>query len=314
MPLIAWANLVQSGLSREPIPADVALQLRKEAGFGCCKCGFPFYEYHHIVEYATDPHNRPEDMMILCPNCHAQATSKALSEHEQRGFKKHPFNIIKGYADGLFKIDQNALVVSFGTVQFIRDGFLFKVDQEQLIAIGLSEGGRLELTLRLYSKKDNLIALIEKNEWKTGKKFPWDLQAGWRWLRIRNKLYNVALEIDARQIPVQIRGNLWRHGQHFELTGLGIKFNGVIRNFSMRNLCQVGMYFLADTKAKTLQIVPDERFHQGVMVSETNVAERIRKGLQAWDDLVNGRPFPEQIYTAKRVAHDQFLITAEKKP
>jgi hypothetical protein len=275
-------------VGRPAIPSDIALRLRQEAGFGCCKCGYPFYEYHHIVEFSRAAHYRFEDMLVLCPNCHKQATSKAMSEKEQRFYKRHPFNINKGYADGQLKIDQRALVVSGGTVQFIRDGFIFRVDQEDLLSISLSEVGQLEISLKLYSKKNNLLAEIERNDWKTGEGLPWDLESGWRWMRLRNRKYDVAVEIDARRMPVEIRGNLWLRSQHFELTGRGIKFNGTTGNLGMSNLCLVAVYLRADSKLGRFEIVPDERFGEGKIISWPDLPERIQKGLNAWDVLVNG--------------------------
>jgi len=53
---------------RPPVPADVRRRLRQEAGFGCCVCGFPIYDYQHIVPYSVRAHFDPPDMMILCPN------------------------------------------------------------------------------------------------------------------------------------------------------------------------------------------------------------------------------------------------------
>ncbi|MCL5066992.1 MAG: hypothetical protein M1368_01395 [Thaumarchaeota archaeon] len=225
-----------------------------------------------------------------------------MSEAEQRTCKKQPLNIKRGFAYGLLTIEQTALAVNLGSVQFVRDGFLFRVDQEELLSIRLSDKRQLEISLHLYSKKDELLAFIENNQWKTGQNLPWDLQAGWRWLRLRHRKYKVALEIDARRMPVGIRGDLWRHGQHFEITGNSLKFNGVIKRFKMKDLCLVGMYLSADTKSGTFNLVPDERFGpKGVIVSEANPYERMQKGLAAWDDLVNKRPVPEKIYAARKV-------------
>src|SRR5487761_1588566 len=160
-------------------------------------------------------------------------------------------------------------------------------------------------------KKTIYLQSLKKMNGKTGQNLPWDLQSGWRWLRLRNKKYDIAIELDARVNPVQIRGNLWRKGQHFEIRSSGIKFNGVIQNAQVQNLCLVGTYFKVDTLAKSLSFVPDERFGQGVWVSESNVSKRIRKGLQAWDDLVAGRPpSAAQMYTATKTA-DGFKISAE---
>lgn len=238
-----------------------------------------------------------------------------MSEKEQRSHKRHPFNIQRGYVEGQLKIDQRALVVNFGTVQFVRDGFLFRVDQDDLIGIGLSPTGQLEISLKLYSKNDQMLALIEKNEWKTGQHLPWDLQSAWRWLKLRNRKYDIAIEIDARRMPVEIHGDLWRRSQHFELMGRGVKFNGVVQNVSFRELCLVAMYLRADTKSGTLQIVPDERFGgKGVLVSWPNLAERIQKGLDAWDDLVRGRPFPEKIYSARKTDTGYEISAEDKSP
>ena len=77
---------------RRKIPSDVARQLRQEAGFGCCKCGFPLIQYHHIVEWADDQHFRVADMMVLCPNHHDQATKGAMPEPQQRLLKVNPYN------------------------------------------------------------------------------------------------------------------------------------------------------------------------------------------------------------------------------
>ena len=36
--------------NRSAIPEIVKRQVRQEAGFGCCKCGNPIFEYHHIIK------------------------------------------------------------------------------------------------------------------------------------------------------------------------------------------------------------------------------------------------------------------------
>ena len=82
-------------MSKRPeVPYPVRRILRQEAGFGCCTCGFPIYQYHHIVPYAHEHHYRPQDMMTLCPNCHAQATAGAMPESEQRHYKANSSTFI----------------------------------------------------------------------------------------------------------------------------------------------------------------------------------------------------------------------------
>lgn len=98
-----------------PIPEPVKRIVRQEAGFGCCKCGHSIIEYHHIVKDSK----KPEDIMLLCPICHAEATDKAMLEPEQRFYKENPFNIKEGYVEGQLKVNQKAPVINIGSVQII---------------------------------------------------------------------------------------------------------------------------------------------------------------------------------------------------
>ena len=163
---------------RPDVPEKVKRELRQEAGFGCCKCGFPIYDYHHIVEYSTDQHFRSKDMMLLCPNCHREATVGALTQEEQRYYKDHPFNISRGYVEGQLKIKQKAIVVSTGGIQFVNDGFILIVDDEPLLTLDQSEKGTLEISLSFYDKEDNLLSLIDHNQWISGDPIVWDIEFG----------------------------------------------------------------------------------------------------------------------------------------
>src|SRR5438876_516481 len=97
--------------NRPAVPAAVKRDLRKEGGFGCCVCGLPVYQYHHIVPWRAEHHARPEDMMVLCPNHHDQATKGAMPEDEQRRYKSSPHNIERGYVDGLLTVNQRYCAV-----------------------------------------------------------------------------------------------------------------------------------------------------------------------------------------------------------
>jgi hypothetical protein len=88
--------------SRPDIPAAVDRQLRQEAGFGCCRCGNPIFEYHHIIPWAVEAHFRPEDMMVLC-FYHHREFGTAMPEAEQRTYKSRPYKIQHGPAGGLLR-------------------------------------------------------------------------------------------------------------------------------------------------------------------------------------------------------------------
>lgn len=268
-------------------PEAVKRMLRQEAAFGCCKCGFPFFQYHHIVEYHQEPQFRPEDMMTLCPNCHDQASQGALSHGEQRHCKANPYNLRRGYANGLLKIDQPALALNLGGVQLVGNGPKLVVDGEPLLMISSGDSGRLEISSTLYDEHDDILARIDRNEWVTGSTLPWDLEARYKWLRVRSKDRKIALEIDAREFPVNVRAQLWRKGQCFSLSRRLLKFNGIVRNVGFKDLCFVGIHFVVDTKEGVFRLQPDQCFGKGMIVSEADLGRRIAKGIEAWNALVS---------------------------
>lgn len=263
------------------IPEQVKRKVRQEAGFGCCKCGFPIFEYHHIIKDSQSP----SDIMLLCPIHHHEATVGAMLEEEQRFFKTHPYNIERGFVEGKLKINQNTPVVAIGTNQFVGDGNFILVDQENLLSIEV-ENGRLELSMQLYDRNDNLLALIKRNEWVSGDPLPWDLESQFQWLKIRRKLRDIALEIDARKFPIEIRADMWRNGQNFQLNPSQILFNGVVKNAGLINLCLVALQLVADTSNQTFSIRPDPRFGKGHLVSHPDIKERVKMGLVVWGQLI----------------------------
>ena len=266
--------------TRPTIPESIKRLVRQEAGFGCCKCGNPIIEYHHIAPESKDP----RDIMVLCPICHHEATVGAMTKEEQQYYKLHPFNIRRGYVKGKLKINQEIPVIVIGTNQFVGEGDFILVNQESLLSLKVNSG-RLELSVKLYDQNDNLLAHIKDNEWISGNPMPWDLESSFQWLKIRHKLRNIALEVDARRFPIEIRANLWRKGQNFELNPYQIRFNGIVQNVGFINLCFVAIRLVADISSKRFKLEPDPRFGKGVLVSWPDIQERIKKGLKAWEQL-----------------------------
>jgi len=262
------------------IPEPIERLVRQQAGFGCCKCGNPIIEYHHIMRGSEDP----QDIMILCPTCHHEATVGAMTEEEQRFYKLHPFNIERGYVEGNLKINQKLPAVVIGTNQFVGEGDFMLVDQESLLSLKVNSG-RLELSVKLYDRNDQLLAYIENNEWISGDPMSWDLESSFQQFKIRHKLRNIALEIDARRSPIEIRADLWRRGQNFQLNAHQILFNGIVQNVGFINLCFVAIQLVADISSKSFRLQPDPRFGEGVLVSWPDLQERIKRSLKAWEQL-----------------------------
>jgi hypothetical protein len=272
-------------MSDRDIPDPIKRQLRQEAGFGCCVCGHPFFEYHHIVSFATSRSNDPADMMVLCPIHHHQCTVQALPVEEQRRAKANPFNRARGFADGQLVSSSRVIAVEAGSNQFVGSGFKFVVDEEPLLSLRADVAGRLLLSVSLYDPDDGLLLLISDNEWISGDPLPWDIEYGYNMLTLRCAERRVSLEIDARSAPVTIGGELWRKRQNFSLRRDSLKFNGVIKDVGFMNLGLVAQSLVADTVNAKFSLVPDARLRAGMIVSWPDPRERLQKGIEAYDKL-----------------------------
>jgi hypothetical protein len=269
------------------MPSQVKLELRKEAGFGCCRCGLPIYQYHHIIPFEREEHFRPEDMMILCPNDHAAATEGALTELEQRNYKNQPFNIARGHAAGQLKSNQTFTAISLGSNQFVGDGCLIKIDGEEILKLALDSNSQLLLSVKLYGQNNSLLAHIDNNEWVSGDPLPWDIESSFQRLTIRSMKRDIALSVNLHSIPAQLRASLWKNGQKVELSPDKILVDGImVRNVRFMGLCFVGLNFELDSRQKKFAIVPDSRFGQGCIVTEgMDLAERIEIARIRWLQL-----------------------------
>jgi len=210
-------------------PAGVERLLRQEACFGCTICGHPIFQYHHIAPYTEDdPHYRPEDMMVVCPNHHDPITQGVVSVAQQRQHKANPFNCANGYATGMLTAaNQERAELDIGeSVRLIGAGALVEVDGECLLGLSVDLNGAIELSARLYDRDDRLLAEIDHDEWIAQAPFPWDINFDYRFLAIRSEPRQIHLELDARKTPMRLRGELWRRGCQVLLGDDGVRWSG----------------------------------------------------------------------------------------
>jgi|ERR1700722_3522927 hypothetical protein len=279
-----------SGASDQPTfmsrrtPAAVARMLRREAGFGCCSCGNPILQYHHIVEWAGDHHFRPEDMMALCPNHHDQVTKGAMPEPEQRYLKSNPWNIRHNRAKGLLEVRQNYCAVGFGTVSWVGEGVCLRIDNENILGLALDDDN-LVVSLRLFSQTDDLLVEIVRNEWVAGDPLPWDIEADWQQLTIRNKARNISLSLNAKVVPLELRAQFWRNSKYIECSKDGVSI-GVGQTKSKVALQALSVF------GGPLEIDTMERIsvaYGGGLISWSNPRERLWKAKDAWLKLKRDR-------------------------
>lgn len=270
---------------RKP-PAHIKRQLRQEAGFGCCICSYPFYEYHHITEFAQAPHHDPKDMMVLCPNHHHQATVHALEEADQRRWKLNPFNMDRDFSDGQLTVNTDITAIEVGSNIFFGDGFKLVVDDEPLLHLESDAENRLLISVDLYDRNDLLLASIVQNEWITGDPLPWDFEFGFRWIKIRRKQRDIALYIDARNHLVKLSGDFWRKGQNFSVDQNSLIFNGVIQNIGFIHIGFAGLMLLADTLKSKFSIVPELTLGKGKILNWPDEETKIEWGMSQYRSLL----------------------------
>lgn len=73
-------------------PVAVRRRLLIEARERCCFCGEagPF-EFHHLLDWAKLKHHDPEQMVLICRNCHGKCTNGTIDRPRQRAYKATPF-------------------------------------------------------------------------------------------------------------------------------------------------------------------------------------------------------------------------------
>lgn len=277
--------------NRPPIPAEIERTLRQEAGFGCCVCGLPILEYHHIIPYSQCLTHNANDMMCLCPNHHAEA-DRATPQEEQRRWKAKPVNISGGHVDGLLKVYPKVLAIDAGTVQFIGDGCLARIDKRELLRLDLDNEGRILLTAHLLDKQNRPLVSIDRNQWQSGQPDLWDIRAGFQTLEVRQSHGEVALSIDATKDFIRFRGALWHNGALIRFTPSGIKYGAIPLNSAYQHIGRtahvglVKMTLAISTGSKMIAVVPTGPNGNGVVVLGATREERLREGIEKYHELM----------------------------
>ncbi|MGA2766732.1 MAG: hypothetical protein ABSF24_00230 [Candidatus Bathyarchaeia archaeon] len=266
---------------RTEIPAPVKRIVRQEAGFGCCKCGQPIVQYHHIVRKSK----KPEDIMLLCPfPCHYKATHKVMTKKEQLFYKSNPYNIKQGFVQGQLEVNQNIPIVNVGTSQIIGTGDLVAIDGENLLSLNINKN-RIEISATLYDQQNRLAAKIMNNEWVSGNPLPWDLESGFQWLKIRRKKRDIELEIDARAYPINMLANIWKNQHNLRFSPKQIIWESAKTHVRFAHKCFVAMKIEAETTNSTFTLSPDPRIGTFAVITDLNRKKRIRRGLKIWQEL-----------------------------
>jgi hypothetical protein len=268
---------------RPKTPSDVKRKLRKHARFGCCRCGLPIYQYHHIIPYSQEQHFRVEDMMLLCPLCHDMAAKGVFADTQQREMQANPYNARRGLTGGMLHTNQNYCAILAGGVLLVGEGPMIIVDGEPLLTLTPDTNGHVSLSVTLYGEDGNLLAEVEENEWVSGDSTVWDMEADHQKLLIRSAANKVALNLNMKGEPAHLRAKFWRSGYLIDLRGIGIRVNGKNAGQAIAHAGFAGMSLELETAIAQLRLVP--QLQNAVLVSEPDPLTRLNKAVAAWQKI-----------------------------
>jgi hypothetical protein len=80
-------------MTARDIPDPIKRLVRQKSGFGCVVCGLPIFDYEHIEEFAAVQTHNAANMVLLCPNHHAEKTRGRLSKEAIRRAADNPLNL-----------------------------------------------------------------------------------------------------------------------------------------------------------------------------------------------------------------------------
>lgn len=156
--------------------------------------------------------------MVLCPNCHDMATKGVLREAEQRKLKAQPRNRKKGFANGMLFTQGRYPAVSFGTNVLINDGPLIMLGDEVVLGAKVSAEGSVLLDMAFRDRAGTLLTRIVENEWTVGDPGLWDLEFGYKYLRLRERKHKVLFSLNARTVPIALRATFWYQGSSLSIS------------------------------------------------------------------------------------------------
>lgn len=193
--------MANNKITNRNIPLPIQREVRKRCGFGCVICGNPIYDYDHMKGWAEVKEHVAEDITLLCPEHHREATAKRLPREIIIQANEKPFNIEKGksaphkmYYSGkecTFIMGSDSYIY---TLKGEFDQFIpLMIDGEPLINF-IYEEGHLLLNVLLLDEFNHLVLQIQDNQLLYSVDV-WDITFIGKTLTFREKHRKILFEI-----------------------------------------------------------------------------------------------------------------------
>jgi HNH endonuclease len=199
------------------IPERVRDEVRSASGFVCAWDGVPLTHIHHIVEFAEGGPSTPDNLIALCPNCHAAYHRREISRDELQRRRSDP-EATTQRGNGTLIVPVGDLTIRVGGIEFLNSEIPLQVlDDPPLITLR-REGGRLLVNFRYFDRRDRLVVCMTGNRWWLDLSSGLSFRANDHSLQITEVGGRVILSFEVEESTIQIAGELWVRGGRFELT------------------------------------------------------------------------------------------------
>ncbi|WP_138994018.1 HNH endonuclease signature motif containing protein [Larkinella sp. C7] len=144
------------------IPVAVQREVSTRHFFECAWDSTPITHQHHIFEYAQGGLHTPENLILLCPNCHDQVHKGEIPIDEL--IKRKSTHMRGDRFPGLLLTNTENHLIRIGGSSFLNVQDALIVLDEPMISLRI-ENGRLFLSVRFYNKKGDLIFWMSRNRY-----------------------------------------------------------------------------------------------------------------------------------------------------
>jgi hypothetical protein len=125
----------------------------------------------------------------------------------------------------------------------------------------------------------DLLLEIDRNEWVSGDPLPWDIEADWQKLTLRESARQISVSLNMKTVPLELKGELWRNGKRVSLDKRGIFVEGTPTKLQIAEMALVGTTLDVDTSKWS--VGPGDNPYW-MMVSWPNRRERLWKAKDEW--------------------------------
>lgn len=237
------------GLGRD-IPSNIKRNVRQYCGFGCVVCGLGIIEYEHIdPEFHEAKQHEPENIALLCPQCHAKVTRGFLSKETVKLAMTNPICKSQGFTKEVFDFCSGHPTLQFGGMTLNNCPIPIEVAGRPLFKIEKPEvnNGPFRLSGIFCDSNGNETLKILENEWIASTN-NWDVEVAGGVITIREayRKIHLCLKVDPPNRLIVDRLDMNLEGLTFEANGdfLKVKFpDGRTHIFTscLGDNCQVGL-------------------------------------------------------------------------